>query len=238
MNFNYYLNHNSILHRINPILKYGFLIIWFMTIPFLTIEQNLVQMIIIQIFVFLGRIPFFYFQKKFRFLIPLVIVTFIFLKLYPFIYPGFAFTMGLRLYIMFAMVLVINSTTPLLELIGLFDLLTRKVLRVKNIQEIMLIFILVINFLPLIINEIIKINQSLKSRNIEIKKGRMKYLKLSLNALLLRMDHLIDELELIFFTRNITVKNINNLNFEQKINLIDWVFIFCIIVMMIGLMLI
>ncbi len=238
MNFNYYLNHNSILHRINPILKYGFLIIWFMTIPFLTIPQNLVQVIIIQIFIILGKIPFCYFQKKFRYLIPLVIITYLFLKLYPFIYPEFAFTLGLRLYIMFGMVLVINSTTPLLELIGLFDLLTRKVLRMKNIQEIMLIFILVINFLPLIINEIIKINQSLKSRNIEFKNNRMKYLKLSLNALLLRIDHLVDELELIFFTRNITVNNINNLNFEQNIMGNDWLFIFGIIIMMIGLILI
>ncbi len=231
MNFSLYLNHDSFLHKVNPTIKYIILIIWFISIPLLPLSANIIQIFILQIFIFLGRIPFWYLQKKFKFLIPLAIFTYLFLQIYPLLDPSFAISLTIRIYVMFAAVLIINSTTALIELVTLFRYLAQKLFKHDQVQDVIMIFILVINFLPLIASELIKINQSLHSRNVTIKNSRLSYLKVFLQALIIRLDNLVDELELIFYSRNITVSNIDNVKFENKIKKEDYFFLgLCIII--------
>ncbi len=238
MSFNFYLNHDSFLHRINPTIKYLALIIWFLTIPFLSIKQNIVQIIILQVLILLGKIPYLYFQKKFKYIPIIMIVFYVFLSVYPLLPPEFTYSLGIRLYVMFAAVLIVNSTTALIELVTIFKFLSKKIFRKKEIQDIVMIFVLVINFIPLIGNEILKINQSLNSRNITIKESRINFLKIALRALVLRLDNLVDELELVFYARNISVANVDNLNYKRKLIKDDYIFIVLCIIIIVGLVMV
>ncbi len=229
MNFNYYIDGNSILHRVNPVVKYALMLAFFFSLPFTNFYENLVYALLIQLLIVVNKLPYRYIQRKMLFIIPMTIFFAVGMLFYPLLPISFALKLGLRLYIMLSMILVINMTTPINELLGIFNGIIRRFTSKETTENMTMIFLLVINFIPLIISEMGKVNQSLKSRRITIKNKSMKknmfYLSSFVSAMVRRLDVLIDEFDLVFYARNITVDNLVHIQKANKYNLIDGIFI-------------
>ncbi len=229
MNFNYYIDGNSFLHRLNPVVKYTLMLLFFFALPFSNFYENIVYALLIQLLIVLNRLPYRYIQRKMAFIIPMTIFFAIGMIFYPLLPLSFALKLGLRLYIMLSLILTINMTTPINELLGIFNGIIRRFTNEQTTETMTMIFLLVINFIPLIISEMGKVNQSLKSRRITIKnkniKKNMFYLSSFVTAMVRRLDVLIDEFDLVFYARNITVSNLAYIQKEKNYQILDFVFI-------------
>lgn len=237
MNFNFYIEGNSFLHKVNPGLKYVLLIIFFVTLAFTNMRQDIVYIILIQFIILLNGLPIRYINRQMLFIIPMTIFVAFGLLFYPLLPLSFALLLAMRLYIILSLVLIINMTTPIVELLGLFSGMIKPVVSNETRKNMTMIFLLVINFIPLILGEISKINQSLRSRHITIKNRSMNknlfYLSSAVSALVNRLDVLIDEYELVFYARNINVNNVDNLKQKKRLNLRDCIFtIICVVCVM------
>ncbi len=238
MNFNLYIDQDSFLHRVNPAIKYVLLIVFLFSLAFSNFEEDLLFIVLIQGLIFLGRLPYFYIQRKMLFIIPLTLFIALGTLLYPAFTVEIAINIGLRFYIIVSLVLIMNMTTPIISLLGLFSGIVKRFTSEDNAANITMIFLLVINFIPLIFSEMSKVNQSLNSRRISIKNKNisknMFYLTTFCRALVNRIDVLIDEYELVFYARNISVHNINNINQKYQYHFRDFIFSgICIVLVLI-----
>lgn len=239
MNFNFYLEGNSFLHKVNPALKYIMMIMFIFSLTFSSVNEAICYIILIQLIILLNRLPYIYIQKKMLFIIPLTLFTAVGLLLYPLLPMKFALVLAVRIYLMLSVVLIVNMTTPLIELLGLFSGMIRHFVKQETAQVMAMIFLLVINFIPLVIGEIAKVNLGLASRQLTIKNRSIKknifYLSTFVQSLVNRLDVLIDEYELVFYARNISVENIENIRKERKYQIIDFTFIVIVVVIFIAI---
>ncbi len=235
MNYNFYIPKDSLIHKMNSNVKFILMFIFVVTLPMTTLKENIVMIGLIQVLILVAKIPYVYFNRKFLFLIPLTIFFAVALLLYPLLPSIYAIKISVRIYLMLSMALIVNSTTPIIHLLSVVSYTISKFINKDKAKDISMIFLLVINFIPLLIGELAKINQSLNSRNIKVQARKLKenmfYIKSFVSAVVRRLDILIDEIDLIFYSRNISITNLENLDFNQKFKLLDVV----MIVVLVGL---
>ncbi len=233
MNYNFYIPKNSLIHKMNSNVKFLLMFLFIVTLPMTTLKENLIMILWIQVLIVVAKIPYVYFNRKFLFLIPLTIFFAVALFLYPLLPSIYAIRLSIRLYLMLSVALIVNSTTPTMHLLGLVSYGTSKVTSASRTKDISMIFLLVINFIPLLLGELSKINQSLNSRSIKVGsfsvKSNMFYIKSFVSAIVRRLDILVDEIDLIFYSRNITITNLENINFKQKFKILDLMMIIILI---------
>ncbi len=234
MNYNFYIPGDSLIHKMNSNVKFILMFLFIVTLPMTSLRENLVMILWIQLLIIIAKIPYFYFNRKFLFLIPLTLFFAVALFLYPLLPSIYAVKLSIRIYLMLSIALIVNSTTPMMHLLGLVSYGTSKVTSSSKTKDISMIFLLVINFIPLLLGELSKINQSLNSRNIKAGSyslnANMFYVKSFVSAIVRRLDILVDEIDLIFYSRNISITNLENISFKQKFKLLDLLMIIILIV--------
>ncbi len=201
---------------------------FFFSLAFTNLYENIAYVILLQVLLLINHLPYRYIHRKLLFVIPMSLFVALGTLIYPMIPITFALKLGIRLYLMLALVFAINMTTPIIDLLAIFSGIVRRFFKAETSENMTMIFLLVINFIPLILGEMSKINQSLKSRRINLGNRSIKknvfYLSTFVTAIVRRLDVLIDEFELVFYARNITVDNMQHIKKKYNYHAIDLIF--------------
>lgn len=228
-----YINVDSIIHKINPIIKYLFELIVILMIPFMDVKSYLVVFVVLIITVFLSKVGFFYFHRKLLFVLYIMMM----LLLISLIIPGFTMTLailiGFRIYLMFGIIIIVVMTTRLSSLIKFFNVIFRKFLSVDNTRKLTFIVLLIIKFIPLLMLEVDHLMLSFNTRGVHFNQGsikkRVKFIQVFTLSFIERIENLIDEFDLIVHAKNVGFNNMDHLKVSHQIKLID---IFVIIVLL------
>jgi energy-coupling factor transport system permease protein len=233
-----YINVESIIHKINPIVKYLFELIIILMIPFMDLKSYIVLFLVLIVTVFFSNVGMLYFHRKLTFIFYLLI----FLILTSFLFPIFtlsnALLISFRIYLMFGIIIIIVMTTRLSSLIKFFNILFSKVLSKEHTRKLTFIILLIIKFIPLLLIEVDHLMLSFKTRGMYFNQGsvkkRIKFINLFITSFIERIESLIDEFDLIIHAKNIEFNNMDNLKSTQGIKIIDiFVIILLFVIMLI-----
>lgn len=235
MKINQYIKLDSIIHDLNSGLKYLTYIIVALSLPFMSLRNELALIVLINIFVLLAHIPLGYFTKKLWIVPIFALMSSIFILIFPNVGWTLIIIVAIKVYIMFAFLMLVVMTTPMNDFTMLTYFLCSKFFKKEQAQQYTLVVMLVINFIPIFVTEITKINMSMKAKGITLLKGGMmqkiRNLIIFFKILLYRIDNLIDEYDLILHGRNINISNVDNISEKQRVSYKDIIFtVLCLVI--------
>jgi energy-coupling factor transport system permease protein len=169
-----YINIESVIHRINPIVKYLFEIIIILMIPFMDLKNYGLLFLVLILTVFLSNVGLVYFHRKLLFILYILIFLIISSILIPVLTITDALLIGLRIYLMFSIIIIIVMTTRLSSLIKFFNVFFSKFLTKDHSKKLTFIVLLIIKFIPLLLLEVDHLMLSFNTRGIYFNQGSIK----------------------------------------------------------------
>lgn len=222
--FGRYIFKDSIIHKINPIIKLISLI--FITIICLTnnaFENTLILLLIISIISF-TKIDYKYFYKNI-FGLRYLILSILFIDIIFNIDIVIILNSILKLVAVVLYSNVFMTTTTINELLYSLNKLLKPLKKIKiDINKLTIIITIAIKFIPLVTEQADNIFKSFKSRGLNFKNDKIKNIKIFLTTLFYSLLKKADDIANILEIRNFNINGIIKLN-SYKIKYYDILFL-------------
>lgn len=223
-NYFKYLPIKSFMHEIHPLLKYFISMIIVISLPFLDNFEYIFLILFLFTSIKLAKIQLLFFHRGLVFLLYLYAIIAFLVIIYPNMYLDFLFTSIIRIYIVTSYSLLVIMTTKFSDLIIFFNLIFSMFKEDKK-EKLSFTVLLTLSFIPIIIQQLSDTKKALNSRGLNFKISNFiissKFLFL---CLIRNIEKLTDDYDLSIYGRNITYKNVQNIEKTYELTITQMVY--------------